>query len=449
MNKILFPLLLLAGIWTSFPLAAQQLTINGTVHIEGESAENATLEILKNGQIIERKTMTKRGNFNLRFAFGADYRLTFRKEGYVHKIVSINTEVPEEVLESNPDFPPVKLIIKLLPAIEGIDLSVFDQAIAILLYNQEIDDFSFDKEYSANIQQRILTTEQAIRRTLQQRGAAEIEKAREAAREQAERQKQLAALDEAYLKALTQADEAFNRQDYEPAVTAYREAARLKPDEEYPKRRLDEARKRAEALRLQREREIAQQKLDTERKNTLLDRYARLIAEADAAFNDENYALARLRYTEAQNLRLGEEYPAQRIREIDGIINSAKYKARLAEYNAQKALAEKSMQQKNYAGAKIYYQKALAILSIDREEIQKRLLDIDRIIEAARLAEIEKPYREHIRKADDAFNQKAYAVARYYYRKALEVKPADTHAAGRLREVESHIGSRQEKETEL
>ena len=272
MNKILFPLLLLAGMWASFPLAAQQLTIN--------------------------------------------------------------TEVPEEVLESNPDFPPVKLIIKLLPAIEGIDLSVFDQAIAILLYNQEIDDFSFDKEYSANIQQRILTTEQAIRRTLQQRGAAEIEKAREAAREQAERQKQLAALDEAYLKALTQADEAFNRQDYEPAVTAYREAARLKPDEEYPKRRLDEARKRAEALRLQREREIAQQKLDTERKNTLLDRYARLIAEADAAFNDENYALARLRYTEAQNLRLGEEYPAQRIREIDGIINSAKYKARLAEYNA-------------------------------------------------------------------------------------------------------------------
>ena len=91
MNKILFPLLLLAGMWASFPLAAQQLTINGTVHIEGESAENATLEILKNGQIIERKTMTKRGNFHLRFAFGADYRLTFRKEGYVHKIVTINT----------------------------------------------------------------------------------------------------------------------------------------------------------------------------------------------------------------------------------------------------------------------------------------------------------------------------------------------------------------------
>ncbi len=58
MNKILFPLLLLAGMWASFPLAGQQLTINGTVHIEGESAENATLEILKNGQIIERKTMT-------------------------------------------------------------------------------------------------------------------------------------------------------------------------------------------------------------------------------------------------------------------------------------------------------------------------------------------------------------------------------------------------------
>lgn len=449
MNKIIFPLIILLSVLASGPIAAQQLTINGTVHIEGESAENATLEIRKHGEIIEHKTMTKRGNFSLRFAFGADYRLTFRKEGYVQKIVTINTEVPEEVLESNPDFPPVKLIIKLLPTLPDIDLSVFEQPIAILLYNQEIDDFSFDKEYSANIQQRIATAEQAIRRTLQQRGAAEIEKAREAAREEAERQKQLAALNEAYQKAINEADEAFSQQDYEPAITAYRQASQLKPDEEYPKRRMEEAKKQWEAIRLQREREIAQQKLDAERRNTLRERYNRLIAEADAAFNNENYALANLRYTEAENLHLGEEYPVQRIREISEIIHSAKYKAKLAEYNTQKTLAEKNMQQKNYAGAKIYYQKALSILSIDREEIEKRLLDIDRIIEAARLAEIEKTYREHIRKANDAFNQKAYAVARYYYRKALEVKPEDTHATGRLREVENHIGSRQEKETEL
>ena len=107
------------------------------------------------------------------------------------------------------------------------------------------------------------------------------------------------------------------------------------------------------------------------------------------------------------------------------------------------------MQQKNYAGAKVYYQKALSILSVDQEEINQQIVNINRMIETVRLAEIEKVYKENIGKADQAFQQKAYAVARFYYKKALEIKVIDKYASERLQEVEKRIGERQSKEAEF
>ena len=89
------------------------------------------------------------------------------------------------------------------------------------------------------------------------------------------------------------------------------------------------------------------------------------------------------------------------------------------------------------------------ILPIDKENIEKQIIEIDKQIEAEQLAAVQKEYKEHIGKADKAFKDKAYAVAKFYYQKALGVKINDSYAKQKLQEVEKHISSRQEKAAEL
>lgn len=474
-------------------LFAQGLLINGNIVINDNSPEGAKITIAQNGKQIDVLSISKKGRFDLKLAIGADYKITFSKEGYVSKIVSVNTEVPEESIETNPDFPPIKLIINLLPYADGVNLSVFNQPIAILLYNQELDDFTFDKDYADKIKIRIAKTEQELKLAAHNNNAMEKERkfaallgkgqhafdhkawkdaissweqALEIKPEQENVKQQIAAAQKeleletsrkatelqnqkAYQSLIAGADSLLRLKHYTEAREKYSEALTLKKQETYPQKQIQTIDSILADLAKQEAAETERKRIEEERTNGLREKYRVLINEADSAFQKENFALARIRYNEADRLNLGETYPKEQLREIDKIINSSQYKEKLAEYNKNKTLAEKSMQQKNYAGAKVYFQKALSILTIDQPDIERKIAEIDRLIEAARLAEIEKNYKENIEKADKAWREKAYAVARFYYKKCLEFKSDDRYASEQLRKVEELIGERQSKEAEL
>lgn len=560
MNKYI---LLWLGLFLSQILSAQSLNINGSLVIDNASSEGARIVVLRNNIELEKREIGKRGRFDFKFGLGADYRLFFEKDGYVTKIVDINTEVPDEIVQSNPDFPPVKLIVTLLPQVEGVDLSIFEQAIANLSYNYELDDFTFDKEYSSKIKDRIAKTEQEIRRILAQKGSEalareqlfaeltgkgerafsqrhwqeaighwtqalqlkpdkkELEEKiaiaqKEYEREEAEKsvaaqnartykmlvasgdslfavknyaaakerftmakslpladeypskkiteidailaqlakEKQAAeALQERiakYKQIIAEADQEFQQKNYDTAESLYREALTLNYEKEYPENQLKTiaAIRKEESDKLKQE-EAARRQQEELRKAELMARYKQLIATADEAFKAENYAIARTHYTEADQLQTGESYPKNRIKEIDNIFNSGKYKQRLAEFNHNKKLAEQALGEKNYAGAKVYYEKAASILPIDKEEIQKKIAEVDKLIEAERLARQNKEYQIQIEKADQAYKEKSYAIAKFYYQKALEIKKDDKYAQEKLGEVGKLINERIEKTMEL
>lgn len=556
-------LLFLISILVPSFLFSQSLQLNGNVTIENASSEGARIIIYKNNIKLTQQDISKKGRFDFKLALDADYKITFEKSGYITKNISVNTEVPGEIIESNPNFPPIKLTINLLPKVEQVDLSIFEQPVAILSYNYELDDFTFDKEYSDKIKDRIAQAEKSIKQVLAGQDAeslkkeqmyaqfmdagkasyelrkwedaisqwkqalqikpsdrdasshielakkeAELEKARQSIAQQnertykillatadslftaknyidaknsyseatrlnskdpypadrvreindllaeqsrllAEKQKQQAAMDSNYGKLLLQGDRLFNDKEYQKALVAYQEALTLKPQEAYPKERIAKTQAAIEEQKRQLAAEQERQKQEAIRRQALQNDYRRLIAEGDAAFQIENYALAKIRYTQADSLNLGEEYPKKQLVEITNIIHSAKYKNKLAEFNKNKNTAEKALLEKNYASAKFYYQRAMDILPIDKENIEKQIIEIDKQIEAEQLAAVQKEYKEHIGKADKAFKDKAYAVAKFYYQKALGVKINDSYAKQKLQEVEKHISSRQEKAAEL
>lgn len=556
-------LLLVVPTFLPILLFAQSLQFNGIVTIENDSPEGARITIYKNNIELTQQDISKKGRFDFKLALDADYKIAFEKNGYVTKNISVNTEVPGEIVESNPNFPPIKLTINLLPRVEQADLSIFEQPVAILAYNYELDDFTFDKEYADKIKDRIAQAEKNIKQLLAGQDAealkkeqnfakfmdagkafyeqrkwndaidqwkqalqikpadrdagshielakkeAELERARQSIEEQnertyklliatadslfaaknyidaknsyaeavridnkapysadrireinallaeqarllAEKQKQQATLDNNYGKLLLQADQLFNDKDYQKALAVYQEASAIKPQETYPKNGITKTQAAIEEQKRLLAAEQERQKQEARRRQALLSDYKRLIAEGDAAFRTDNYALAKIRYTQADSLNLGEEYPKKQLAEIANIIDSAPYKTKLAEFHKNKTTAEKALQEKNYASAKFYYQKAMSILPIDKELIERQIVEIDKQIEAEQLAAVQKEYKEHIGKADKAFKEKAYAVAKFYYQKALGVKVNDSYAKQKLQDVEKHIGSRQEKAAEL
>ncbi len=623
MKKYIF---LLWGLFFAPLLSAQVLNITGNIVIDRDGTEGARIIIYKNNEKIEEKDISKKGRFDLKFAFGADYKISFEKNGYITKHISVNTDVPDEAIQNNPDFPPVRLSVILLPIVEGVDLSIFEQPIAILAYDYELDDFNFDEDYSLKVKDKFAQTEQAVRRQLAQKGSEALakermfndlvargeqqfsdrkwqdaieswtkalnlkpseeklkvritearnayekeqqqqqleaernrnyqlliasgdnlfnikkyteakekytqalefsnnnpypsqkikeidnllaqlskakaeEEAREALmqkyrqiianadaelnqknysgaerlyrealalntgndypeqqlktiatlkKQEAERQKAEAELQIAYNKALASADKNYDNKVYEEAIRYYREASNLKPEETYPKERITQAKAAREAQKKQQEAEAERKRQEEMRKAELMKQYTAIIAEADQAFKAENYAIARSRYTKADQLNTGEVYPKNKLKEINTIFNSARYQQRLADFNHQKELAEKALKAKNYAGAKVYYEKAISILPIDKEEITSKLEEINKLIEAEQLAALNKIYNEHISKADKAYKEKSYAIAKFYYQKALEVKKGDQYAKTQLAEVEKFITDRTEKSFEL
>ena len=167
----------------------------------------------------------------------------------------------------------------------------------------------------------------------------------EIAQKEAITQQQLAEAEVTYQKTIAQADRSYQAQEYRQAITTYRQALALKSEEAYPRNMIGKAEQALAALEKQQADEAEKQRQEEERINTLKLKYTGIIAEADQAFKNENYSAAKLRYSEADQLNLGEDYPRKRLGEIEQIIHSSKYKARLAEYNKNKTLAEKNLEQ--------------------------------------------------------------------------------------------------------
>ncbi|MDE6450722.1 MAG: hypothetical protein K2L23_00225, partial [Odoribacter sp.] len=254
----------------------------------------------------------------MKLALGADYKVTFSKAGYTTKIVTINTEVPEESIEANPNFPPVKLIINLLPYTEDVDLSVFDQPIAILIYNPELDDFTFDKEYAEKIKNRVAQTEQKIKKQLATKGPAALEKERK-----------FAAL-------VNKVQQSFTHKEWNNAIGYWEEALQIKPENDELKQQIANARQEIE-------REVSQKAIELQNEQA----YRLLLAEADSLFNDKRYNEAKEKYRNAAQQNAKDTYPASQIREIDSILTA------LAK---QESARQKQAEEKNAA-----YQKAILL----------------------------------------------------------------------------------------
>jgi len=217
---------------------------------------------------------------------------------------------------------------------------------------------------------------------------------------------------ENYEKAITAADNFFTQNDLENALNEYQNALNFKSEEQYPKDRITEINSI-----------IADQK-------TTQENYEKAIVKADNFFTQNDLENALSEYQNALNLKPEEQYPKDKISEI----NSVLVKQKIIEENYQKAIdqADKLFYSMNYANAIIEYQNALKIKPNDNYA-DDRIVESYAIIEQN---EKEKKYNDLVSQADKYFDLKKYEDAKTEYKKAGNILPNKSYISPMIRKIE-------------
>jgi len=165
--------------------------------------------------------------------------------------------------------------------------------------------------------------------------------------------------------------------------------------------------------------------------------YLEKIKIADENFKKSQWSIARFYYMEALKLKQADNYSIDKVDACDKMISGGITSEKMQDYKNKLAKADAEMKAKNYSSARFYYRSASDILKWEPYP-KEQLNEIDRIVAEKLNESDQKLFSENVNKADDAFNRREYPVARFYYNKAIEISQSD-HVASRLKEIESIV----------
>lgn len=203
-----------------------------------------------------------------------------------------------------------------------------------------------------------------------------------------------AELNEKYLAAVKKGDDNFAKKDWVNSKAGYNEALGIKPTEKYPKDQLaaidkaiaDEAAAKAKAA------------AEGKSKAELEAKYLAAVKKGDDAFGKKDWLNAKAAYNEALVYKSGEQYPKDKIAEID------------------KIMAEATAVKTNTVAA-------------------------TKTVATSGGNEMEKKYQDAIKRGDDDFTHKRYKEAKADFEEALTYKGGDSYARDKLIDIEKLMKS--------
>ncbi len=265
-----------------------------------------------------------------------------------------------------------------------------------------------------------------------------------------------------YNKAIAAGDIYFNNKEYERARAEYEKAASIKPNESYPVNRLEEiAAATAAAAAAVPATVPANTPVTTNATATATatatttpatttggttggttvlasipapqdDEYTKILKEADGLMGLQEYDKARLLYMKAANMRPKEQYPKDKLEEIDLI--ESKQASEEAEYNRLISAGDRMLEAGNYDMARERYNEALELRPTEQYPHDK-LKVIDELILAGEL-NTQKAYNQLVEEADKLFALKDYEPARIKYQNALKYKPDEPYPQEKINELD-------------
>jgi len=234
-------------------------------------------------------------------------------------------------------------------------------------------------------------------------------------------------LDDRYAGTLASANKLFAAKTYDQARVEFQNAGTLKPDESYPKERIAA---------------IDKILADIAATQSLEENYKALISKADQYLAEKSYDLAKGEYTKAIGLKPAEQYPKTKVAEIDGILAAiARQKALDDEFAAAIAGGDKLLADKAYDQARLQYQAALKLKAAEQYPKDK-ITEIDKVLaELALMKDRDSKYAAAIANGDKLLAQKSYAPARIEFTNASAIKPQESYPKDKIAEIDATLAA--------
>ena len=232
---------------------------------------------------------------------------------------------------------------------------------------------------------------------------------------------------EKYNQLITSADQLRDNKKWSEAKKIYGNAFNLIPEKEYPQEQINFINE--------------QMKLETQQEFKV--QYDKLIKAADDQFNTKEYNKAKELYTRARNMNAEDNYPSQRISEIDQILlelasnklDEERFKANKEKYDQIISKANGFRDAEQWEKSKELYIQANKVLPSESYP-QEQITFINQKMKESAAGEIEKQYNKVIDMADKFFQDEKYEKSLSLYRRAQSLKPDDSYPPDQIKKVE-------------
>jgi len=388
------------------------LSQNDIAHVFGQLKDQTTkkklegviVQVFKDGMVFDTYNAGTTGKYDFKLPLGFTYDIKFSKGGeYLAKVIRIDTRnIPEEDRYGGFD---MNVDGTLFPYRQGFNTDLLREPLAKAFYNPAEDGLTFDFAYS---EQKAKEIDAEFKRL------DDIEK-------------NLAKIKADFEKFMKDGDQGMLEKKYADAITNYRGALGIFPDDATAKTKLADA----------------QAKLDEENANKDVEaRYKKLIEEGDSYFEQKKYTDARDRFTKAKDLK-NQAYEKEMLHKIDLAIADGQNRGI---YNALLEDADKKFNNKDFAVSIEKYKEASKLFpteSYPKDQILKAESALKDMLayEADRLR-IEKEYQDKLTLGARSQDEDKLEQAIMHYRAASELKPAEQLPKDKISELEALLEQR-------
>jgi epidermal growth factor receptor substrate 15 len=383
----------------------------------GINEGGVTVTLKRNGSVVASATTSSSGNYSLK-ASGPQgaYELVYSKSGMVTKRITFDgSGVNVEDLPAGNELPIPALDIDLFSNRPNADFSFLDsEAVASFTWDSKKMALDYDRVASERVKKKI---NDLLLKSEKEGAENELN----------------------YQKAIQAADALVNQKNYEAAVTKYEEALGYKPKESYPAQRIVEL----EGL-------IQAQKQAAMKDEQANSEYNNLIKAGDNLRDQGDLQGAITKYQEAL-AKKSEQYPKDQIAALKlKIEQKEKEAANDAAYKIAVEKGDMFLKQNSLKTARDKFTEA-SLLKPSENYPKQKLKEIDDKLKAQEEGDAKKKlYEDAIAAADASFNAQDFVAAKTKYEEALSLETSATYPKERIKlcnaEIEKNLAEKAKQE---
>lgn len=375
-----------------------QLVIYGKVSkLDGGPLPGVSVTIVTNGKQVASTTTNSSGKYTIEFNVGSTYKIQYNFPGYVGKFIEADVRKvnEEDIPAGGRIFPAID--IDLFKNSTEADFS-FLKTEPVVKWTSKIDRMDFDAGYVNRMKKKI--------------------------QDQLDLIKDNQGNDAEYNALIQEADRLFNKKEYEAAMAQYVAAIKLpgKQAEVHPNNRIVEI---GDILQKKAEDELAFNQDNQE--------YVNLIEAADNFAKAKQYEKAIFKYEEAIDVKSDEQYPKDRVVELEEIMANA---GKQSKYDELIKLADMFYKQKSLETARDNYQAALDVFPNEqypKDQLAKLNPEIEKLLDQKSQKD---NYNKAVEAADAFYKEENWEEAIEKYNEALTFESAATYPVERIKMAE-------------